>query len=147
MSHYPHTVSSLLCSTANVLLRAQSLPFETIIIAIRLTSVNLHMQMFYCCPIYPVKRGPTLPHTAESCRVLYRFALQLYLQATTCYTSKPNMKKGLLHMKTTMLISVSLASVQNPCSKGFAFMCWCGVEVSYLSLAVHSFILLDSACK
>lgn len=50
-------------------------------------------------------------------------------------------------MKTTMLISVSLASVQNPCSKGFAFMCWCGVEVSYLSLAVHSFILLDSACK
>lgn len=50
-------------------------------------------------------------------------------------------------MKTTMLISVSLASVQKPCSKGFAFMCWCGVEVSYLSLAVHSFISLDSACK
>lgn len=50
-------------------------------------------------------------------------------------------------MKTTMPISVSLASVQKPYSKGFAFMCWCGVEVSYLSLAVHSFVLLDSACK
>lgn len=144
MSHYPHTVSSLLCSTANVLLRAQSLPFETIIIAIRLTSVNLHMQMFYCCPIYPVKRGPTLPHTAECYTVSPCNPICKLLHVTPV---SQTWKRGLLHMKTTMLISVSLASVQNPCSKGFAFMCWCGVEVSYLSLAVHSFILLDSACK
>lgn len=145
MSHYPHTVSSLLCSTANVLLRAQSLPFETIIIAIRLTSVNLHMQMFYCCPIYPVKRGPTLSHTAESCRVLYRFALQLYLQATTCYTSKPNMKKGTAPHEDNDADQCVSGFCSKPLQQRFCFhvLVWGGGVISKLSC---SFVYITGQC-